>query len=494
MWTGIHTAVSLPLAFFVNVLIARTLGAEGYGRLAYLTTLITIATVIAGLGVGTALIQFGAKEHAAGQRLTVQRYLSGAQGFRMLVMGPLVALTVVSIIRVDAWLLSLALIFGVGMPAFLGTGKDTLTIENRTDRSAQITMVGNIVTQVVVVAAVLVLGTADSVWAARVVVSGLMMGLPLAFIAKEYRLAVLKPRGPWMLPRKFWRFALPTGIASMVGALTSNRIEVVFLDWFADPVAMGLFGLAFGLAGHVYAPAQALIGPLVPAISGLSQVDRQSVRQAFLRTTRVSSTIGGLLVASVLPPLAVLVPTIYGRDFEAASDHVVALGLAAAITLVGSPHKAFLLARLGGARVLWISITVLVCNILLAILLIPAFGTWGATITCAAAMLVRVALITSGEARSLEVSPGHLIKSLAGVIVGVAIAASVWTLVRELDVSPWGLAALVGAGGAATYAVTTRFIKVGFSPDDVEALLSGLPLRLRGVARKGLKIAAHYTD
>src|SRR5690606_16431961 len=112
-------------------------------------------------------------------------------------------------------------------------------------------------------------------------------------------------------------------------------------------VAMGLFGLAFGLAGHVYAPAQALIGPLLPAISGLTEVDRPAVRRAFLRTSRVSSAIGGLVVAAALPPLAVLVPVLYGQDFAPARDHVIVLGIASAVTLVGSPHAAFLMARLG---------------------------------------------------------------------------------------------------------------------------------------------------
>src|SRR5690606_22372417 len=140
LWTGLHTVVALPIAFVVNILLARVLGVEGYGRLAYLTTVITIAGVIAGMGVTTALIQFGAKDHAAGRVAAVQRYLSGAQGFRLLVTGPLVALAVVALVRVELWLLVIALIFGVGAPALFGNARPALTIENRTDRAAQLTM------------------------------------------------------------------------------------------------------------------------------------------------------------------------------------------------------------------------------------------------------------------------------------------------------------------------------------------------------------------
>ena len=492
IWTGIHTLVSLPLAFLVNILLARVLGVEGYGRLAYLTTVIGIATEVASLGVGTAQVQFGSREHAAGRTQGVQRVLMGTQGFRLLVTLPVVTLVVIALVRVELWLLIVALVFGVLAPSFLGGAQAALTIENRTDRGAQLAMVGNVVTQVFVVAAALLIGTADSIWSARVVVAGALLTLPFISISRSYRAAVLRPRWPWTLPRAYWRFALPTGAAGVIGALAGNRIEVVLLEWFDDPVGMGVFGLAFGLAGHVYAPAQALIGPLVPAISGLVEVDGESVRAAFLRTTRVAGTVGGLLVVTALPALALLVPALYGEQFAAARDHVLVLGVAGAVMLIGSPHQAFLMARLGGRRILWISLVVLVANVGLGVTLIPILGVWGATACCGVAMVVRVVLVTTGEARSLGVTWTLLMRNVGAILLGIVVVLGLWATVRGLDQSPVLMALVVALLGGVIYVCVLRLSRLGLSQGDLEAISRALPARLRGPLRWSLGLAAGY--
>ncbi|MGO0575721.1 oligosaccharide flippase family protein [Ornithinimicrobium panacihumi] len=479
LWTGIHTLVSLPLAFLVNILVARVLGVADYGRLTYLTTVITIASVIAGLGVTTALVQFGAKAHAAGDHGDVKRLLSGAQGFRLLVSGPLVALAVISLVRLDWWLLMVALVFGVGAPALFGTAKEALTIENRTDRTAQLAMIGNALSLAAVTVAVLTLGTPDAVWGARTVVSGLVLALPLISISQIYRGAVLRPGAPWRLPRSFWRFAIPTGIAGMIGALVSNRTELVLLDWFADEVAMGLFGLAFGVAGHVYAPAQAFVGPLVPAVSALARVDQGAVRRAFLRTTRAASAVGGAVVATVLPAMACLVPLIYGTEYAPASDMTIALGLAGAVTLVGAPHQAFLMARLGGGRMLYINLAGLAVDLAVALALIPLVGVWGAVLACAAAMIVRALMQTVGEARALDVRWRELLQSLGALLLGCLLAVLAWLVVRSTGFSaPVQAAAVAGISGGA-FIAGLRISRTGLSAADVRAITGAFPARLR---------------
>lgn len=481
LWTGIHTMVSLPLAFAVNILVARVLGVADYGRLAYLTTLITIAGVIAGMGVTTALVQFGSKAHAAGDTTEVRRLLSGAQGFRLMVVGPVVALVVVSLVQVDWWLLAVTLLFGIGAPALLGNAHPALTIENRTDRSAQVTMVGNVVVQAAVVLAVLKLGTPDAVWSARVVATGILLALPLLVISAQYRRAVLRPSVPWRLPRRFWAFAVPTGVAGILGALVSNRTEVVLLDLFADERAMGLFGLAFGLAGHVYAPAQAFIGPLVPAVSALSAVDSGSLRRAFHRTTRAGGAVGGLLVAGALPALAVLVPVIYGQDFAPASDLLMIIGIGSALLLVGAPHQAFLMARLGGGRLLWINLTNLAVNLAVALVLIPFVGALGAALACATAFVARTLMLTVGEARALGLGMRSVLGSLGAMLLAVVLATGLWLVARVLDTPQIPLAVLLVVVGTGLYAAGLKLLRTGLTDDDARAIGTSLPRALRTV-------------
>lgn len=482
LWVGVHTLVSLPVAFAVNILLARILGVEDYGRLTYLTTVIGIATTIAGMGVTTAVIQFGSKAHARGDRAEVRRLLSGAQGFRLMVVGPIVALTVLALVRVDWWLLALALLFGVGLPALLSNAHPALTIENRTDRSAQLTMIGNVVTQSFVVLSVLTIGSPDAVWSARVVASGLLLALPLLVISAPYRRAVLSPSPPWRLPRRFWAFAVPTGAAGIIGTLVSSRTEVIFLEWFADEYAMGLFGLAFGLAGHVYAPAQAFVGPLIPAISGLAEVDRGSVREAFLRTTRAGCSVGGALVVTALPALAILVPLIYGSRFAPASEMLLVLGLGSAVVLVSSPHMAFLMARLGGRRILWVNVAALVINLGLAFAMIPFFGAWGAVIACAGGMLVQALMVSAGEVRHLEVSAVDLIRSVGAMLVALPIAIGAWFATGLVEKPLIWLAVCAALVGGLAYVVMIRLLRIGLTGQDVRAISRGLP---RALARPG---------
>lgn len=485
LWVGVHTLVSLPLAFAVNILLARVLGVEDYGRLTYLTTVIGIASAIAGMGVTTAVIQFGSKAHARGDQAKVRSLLSGAQGFRLMVVGPVVALTVLALVRVEWWLLTLALLFGVGLPALLSNAHPALTIENRTDRSAQLTMIGNLVTQLLVVLSVLTIGSPDAVWSARVVASGLLLALPLIAISAPYRRAVLSPSLPWRLPRQFWAFAVPTGAAGVLGTLVGSRTEVIFLDWFADEYAMGLFGLAFGLAGHVYAPAQAFIGPLIPAISGLAEVDRASVREAFLRTTRAGCSVGGALVVTALPALAILVPLIYGNRFAPASEMLLALGIASAVVLVGSPHMAFLMARLGGRRILWVNLAALIINLGLALVMIPLFGAWGAVVACAGGMVASALMISAGEVRSLEVRVADLTGSIGAMLVALPIAAGVWFASGLVELPLVWLAACAALTGGVAYVVMIRLLRTGLTRQDVQAIAGNLP---PGLAQPGRSV------
>lgn len=488
LWTGIHTLVSLPLAFVVNILVAQILGVTDYGRLAYLNTVILIASVIAGMGVTTALIQFGAKAHASGNTAEVQRLLSGSQGFRLIVSGPIIAVAVLAIVQVDWWLLALAVTFGVGAPALLGNANPALTIENRTDRAAQITMVGNFALQLSIVWTVLTYGTPDAVWSARIVVSGLLLALPLAAISRQYRSAVLRPGLPWKLPRAFWAFAVPTGMAGVIGVLVAERTEVILLDWLADERAMGLFGLAFGLAGHLYAPAQAFIGPLVPAVSALSAIAEDSVQRAFLRTTRSSSAVGGMLVAAALPALACLVPVLYGRDFTEARDLLVIVGVGSAIMLISSPHQAFLMARLGGRRMLWINVVSLAANITLAVVLIPFFGAMGAAIASAGAFVARALQLTAGEARALKIPVRSLVHSFGAMLLALGIAVILWLVARQAEISDIALAGILGLSGLVLYVTLLKVLRLGLTAADAGAITRSLPKPLQPVGKAMLAI------
>ena len=488
MWTIVHTLIALPTAFLVNLVVANVLQAANYGRLAVLTAIMEVAGGVVALGLAPAVVQFGTKAHTRGARGEVRRLLSAAQGFRLMVAAPLLTVVVVTIADVSPSFLALAVAFGVWLPAALSGANICLTLEHKTAEAARVAMVGNVVVQLTVLVVVLTMRTPDSVWAARLVVSGLLMGLSLFWISPDYRAAVLRPRLPRRFPPGFWKFAIPAGISGLVATLVLSRTEVFFLTALATPTAAGLFALAFGVASHAFAPAQALIGPLVPAVSGLREVDRASVHEGFVRAVRTTSTVVGSLVALALAPLAVLVPVLYGSSFTAAAPLVLVLGISGALVVATGPISVFVLARYSARETLVANLVALAVDVGLAIALIPSLGAWGAVIANVAGALTRFTVLLRVERADLQI-PWHRVLPLLGALPVAALSCGLgWGAAMLL---PGGTAAVTAGSGAHTilaacvaavvsltsFVAGVRLTGTGLSVPEVDAITRVVPGR-----------------
>ena len=482
-WTVIHTVVSVPIAFVVNLLVARVLGVTDYGRLAFLTALMEVATGVVALGLGSALIQFGAKAHAAGRRDDVRHLLSVSQGFRLVVAAPVLTVLVLLVVDVGPALMLIALLFGIWLPAGLSGATASLQIENKTSADAKITLVASLVVQGLVLVALYTIGTADAVWAARVVLSGLLVGLALVPIAREYRLAVLRPRLPRGFPVGFWRFAIPAGVAGLVATLVLSRTEVFFLTWLSTAGSVGIFALAFGLASHLFAPAQAIMGPLIPAVSGLREVDEAAVGRAFTRTLRAGSTIVAILCATALPPLAILVPLLYGPDFAAAAPLVVVLGVSMGFLVAAGPVSAFVLARLSARRILTANIVALGVDLTLAVSLIPLLGAWGAVAANVCGSATRLAILLRDELTHLGMRWREAARQGAPLVVGAVscgLAFAPGQVLLGHAVVGAVVSVIIGAG---CLIGGLRLSRSGLTWTDAEAIGRILPTRLRTWSR-----------
>lgn len=483
LWTLVHTVTGVGLGFLVNILLARRLGVVDFGRLAYLTTVMGIFNVIVSLGVDTGVIQFGAKAHARGEPAAVRDLMSKAQGFRLLVFAPLMTVGVIAIVRVDWVMLVLAIIFGVWVPAALGGALDALVIENKTAREAQNAMLINLLTQAGVVAAALWIGTADSVWAVRTVVAAVSVASAIPFISRVYRGAVFRPRLPRHLPPGFWRFALPAGAAEVIGSLVQDRTQVVILTWMHQASAAGIFALAFGLSIHLFSPAQALVGPLTPAVSGLREVDESAVGRALGRTVRASATAVGLLLGAAMPAFALLVPLIYGADYVTAQPILLALGISGGLTVLTAPVLAFVKARLQGQRLLWVNVVAVVVSVGLAVVLIPILGIWGAVAGNIGGVVIGLVLLLGGELRTLSYPASQALRDIVPLLIGGLVSWTAWVPVGLLGVdlmSPYAVVAAVVAGAIGLFLVLGLMwvTRTGMTRADGEAISRALPTRL----------------
>jgi O-antigen/teichoic acid export membrane protein len=481
-WTVIHTLISLPVAFAVNLVVARILGVADYGRLAFLTSLMEVAGGIITLGFSQALIQFGSKFHAAGRHDELRHLLSAAQGFRLLVAGPLLALVVLLVVDVPPAMLAIAVVFGIFVPAALDGAAACVWIENKSAAGAKLAIVTSLTTSAAVVLAAVLARTPDAVWATRLVVTGTAVALSLLVISPAYRSAVLRPRLPRGLPEGFWRFALPIAAAGVVGGLVMSRSEVFFMTWLATPAAVGAYALAYGLASHLFAPAQAFVGPLIPAISGLRAIDGQAVAPAFRRTLRASSTVVGVLLAAAVAPLALLVTTLYGHEYDASSPVLVALGISAGLVIVFAPVTAFVSSRLSAGVLLRANLTALAVDAAVAVSLIPLVGIWGAVVASISAIAVRYGLLLRNEIGQLGIGWGELGGLVRPALLGVLLCLGTWFAVRPLG-DGLGSAVIAGAAGVAGYALALRVARTGLTESDAASIARPFRGRLQPVLR-----------
>ena len=497
-WTMIHTLVSVPLAFLVNIAVTRLLGVVDYGRLAYLSTIMDVVGGLISLGVGVGLLQFGAKAHAAGRRDEVRSLLSKTQGFRLLIDVPILTLVVLAITQTSPLLLAIAIVFGVVAPAALSGAPTCLGIENKTAAAAQNAMIVNVLTQIAVLAAAFWIGTSDAVWAARLALGGVAVATALFWIAPDYRRSVLRPNWPRHFPTGFWGFAIPAGLAGVVGNLVVSRTEVLALEGMNQQAAAGLFALAFGLAGHIFAPAQALIGPLVPAVAGLREVEPDAVAPAFERTVRASATVVALMLAAAVPLFAVLVPLIYGEAFRPSAPVFVALAVGNAVLVLAGPVQAFVQARLSGWPLLWTNLIALGVDVLLMLALIPVLGIWGAVVANLTAALIRLVLLLRGELRGLELGWAVLLRNASPLALGIASCIAAWLLGSSLSAQAGlnSVVAAVAAGllGAALLVGLVRLTGSGLTRADADAIVRGLPAALARPGRLALRAVTRAKD
>jgi O-antigen/teichoic acid export membrane protein len=493
LWTLIHVLLSVPVAFLANVVIARVLGTSDYGRLAFLTAVQGVAASVLGLGSGAALIQFGSKAYAAGRRGDVDAMVSRVQGLQLLVTLPLLTLVMLLVAQLPTDLMVVLVVFGVFLPTAIGVALDCMLIENRSARSAQVALIASLSSQVLAVGMAIVVRSADSVWAARLAVGGLSIVGSLFLISSRHRRAVLRPRLPVRLPPGFWSFALLTMVTSVVAGLVLSRSEVFVLQWLGTPESVGIFALAFGLTAHMFAPAQALIGPLTPALAALHQIEsRETVRTAFERTLRTTSAVSGAAVAALAAPVGLLVPALYGRQYADASPIIVVLAALGAVTMLAAPLSAFVLARLSAASALRANAAALVVDLVAAVALVPSVGVWGAVVANVLGAVTLLGLLLRVEARALEIGLRAVSRVVRATVLGSAASVVAYLVGGRLSCAL--LAALIALTvGLVVFWALIRLTRSGITPGDSTVLVQALPTRLRGSGRAALRLVVTET-
>jgi O-antigen/teichoic acid export membrane protein len=270
--------------------------------------------------------------------------------------------------------------------------------------------------------------------------------------------------------------------------LVFSRSEIFLLEAFHDHQGLGWFAVAFGLSQMMTAPVDALLQPLLPAISGLVASWPERAHEAFERSTRISAVASGAVAAAVVPMLCYGVPVVYGEDFARASWLFLPLALVSLVQSLNNPVSAFVNAReRGGARLKATSAALLV-NVVVAVSLIPAYGAWGAVVANVIAQTVALAFLALTEPAVRQcgiVGMTALYKTFFVGLVSAGFAlTSGFVAARFSALLAVGIA---GVTGAAAYPLLLRAVGSGLSVPDRDLFVRAVSTRLEPFVRSFLR-------
>lgn len=395
-WSSFSSVLALPLAIAVSVVVARTLGPEGYARFAYLTFIVPFFIALSDAGFAHATTRSVSQAFASGDLERTRELVAKALGWNLARL-PFLCLLVLVIARPSA--------FGaVLVVAFLAVSTGSaglvfaLQAENRGATLAKLAIVEGLATGAAAIAAALSGAAPTTVWAASFAAGIVVAPGWLLATSPQLRRAALRPRLPRGLGVAFWRFGLLSLASSAGYVLVFSRSEIVILEALGEQQALAVFALAYGLSQRLTTPVDTLLGPLTTALSALHAAHPDRFRAGFERALRLSAVAVALLAAAAVVGTALLAPLMYGDDYAGVGLAFAGLATVSLLQSIAQPYTALAYASGRPALLLRALGIALVVDVAVAFALIPVLGLWGAVAANAAGGLTALALTVRSTA------------------------------------------------------------------------------------------------
>ena len=422
------------LTYCSQLLIARAVGAEGFGLYAYVSAWMTMLAYLAMLGFDVSLLRFIPDYQAHGDWPLLRGVIRYSERWAAAV-GLAVAVAGVAVLEIWGSALAPDL-----TNTFLAGFALVPVLALLWVRSAVVRAFGGVATALApdrIVRDGLLLGLVglvafglrrpiDAPLAMLGTLLSALAGLGLVSLARRRRM----PRAaieasPAIAGRTWAATALPLVVIGVTGVAV-NRTGVMLLGWAGQTTEAGIYAMAFNIAFLVVLPRTAVNALFAPAIAGLFARRDMAAFQALATKTSVWTL---LSAAGIALPLALLADPLmrwFGPDFSAG---VLALRLLllGQVIAAGAGSQLFLLTMTGherSAAVLMLADAVV--NAVLCAVLIHYFGLtgaaagatgsivlWNAAMALLIKRLLRVTasalpafrLPLAGKARDVEVRP-----------------------------------------------------------------------------------------
>ena len=421
---GNYAAVGVGI--FTAVTLARILGAAEYGRYALLLMVAQVALALGTSWSLTALVRFGARGHA----------LTGTLGTALAARAA-VAVPAMVVLLAILWLgrTPLAAYLGVAEGALIAVAVQLIgsalaqTFAGTLQAAGRMALYGAslLAERVVTLAAILALAALapfDAVLAIWAGAAGAGVSA-LASLGVAWRAGLLRDL---RLDREvlggYWRFSLPQLGGGWAGIFGSQWIDYVIIRAFLTLDDLGVYALAFQIAGAVQQLAVVLATVLLPRVSAMAARGEHVAVRAFLgRVVPGWLAAYGALCAIGIVAAGPLVPALFGARFAGAVAPLSILLVAAAVAAIFHTLHPVLAAYAIVWPVTAGVVAGVAANVILDLVLIPTLGVTGSALaTLGANAVSALAVMAVAQARLGAATARYALCILAPAGAAVAMA------------------------------------------------------------------------
>lgn len=401
------------LAYLLQIILARSLGAEDYGTFSFAWSLVAVAGFLAPLGYAQIAVRFLARYHARAETGLAQGFMRQALSATLLgSLGAIFAL-IVSFPLIEqgyGTLCSSILVIGLfALPAFALTDlcEGLARSQGWTVRALlppYLVRQGGLI--LLLFAAIFAGAKLDAKTAMLAALAATILAAFVHVLLLWRPLRAAFPAAPPEFARSEWRAAARPTLLADLALLARQNIDLLLLGLLAPAASVGVYFAATRIASLLglidFAISSAFGHRLARAQAGGDPAEFAAIFAAARRL----SFLPGLAAASLLMLLAPSILALFGQDFIAALPATIVLLVAGAarlalgpvedaLTMSGFPD-AVLRANLLGAAFM---ITPILC-------LAPSLGATGAAIGAAGGALATAAALTFALRRHVGFFPG----------------------------------------------------------------------------------------
>jgi O-antigen/teichoic acid export membrane protein len=484
------TIAARAFAMATQVLMARFLGAAGFGLYAIGWTLIRVLESVNTLGLATGVIYFGADYQRSDpsrfkgvlrQSITLACLSGVTIGAVLFVSAPMLAEYLFRKPDAAPVIRAFAPAFPLYAVAFVGDG--VMRLSQRMQYSAYCNM-GSMAFALIVFCILFMLG-----WGLRGAVIATVAGIAVAALMSMYFIRGLFPgvfareiASEWP-GREILAFSIPVALGSLA-ALLLAFIDRLFVASFCSSTETGIYQAAAQLPimlSIIFGAFDNIFSPMVADLHARREGRRLAELYRMCAKWRVYASVPFLMIMLFAP--AELIHSVYGKAYVEGALPLVILSVGQLSGVVAGNSQTMLTLTGRQRIVVAITLVTLLLDVGLNFVLVPRYGLVGAASAAALSALVLNVSTASVVIRHAPVSPfdWRYAKSLGAALFTCVVL----YILRHLEIrTPAIKLLIVGGVGVATF--TGCLIAFGLDAEDREVLsmIRARLLRLQPVGHR----------